>query len=203
MLPQQITPRNILRVLLAGFTLVILLLLAASVVGVRNIQSIQQNAADLVREQALSNRLIGELQHQEHSVSEVFSVLARDPESVDYEGIMSQLEEADRDIKRISAEGSSTPEKALWDRLQRASLAFSTEARRLLNDETAQTYATIDLFRDHEAFVSVVARLLAVEYGKVSADQSQIDIRSSRLLETYIVFVSTNLRLGIVFAIAT
>ena len=199
----QITQRNIIRVLLAGFALVILLLVAASVVGVRNIRLIQQNAAELVREQALSNRLIGDLQHQERSVSEVFSVLARDPESVDYQGIMSQLEEADREITRISTEGASTPEYALWDRLQRASLAFSAEARRLLNDETAETYATIDLFRDHEAFVSVVARLLGVEYGKVSAAQAQIDQRSSGLFQTSAIFASISLVLGVIFAIAT
>ena len=109
MLQGQITHRNIFRVLLGGFSLMILLLVAASVVGVRNIESIQRSAAELVHEQALSNRLIGELQHQERSVSDVFSVLARDPESVDYQGIMSQLDEADRDIKRISAEGESHP----------------------------------------------------------------------------------------------
>lgn len=203
MAQEQITQRNIFRVLLGGLSLMILLLVAASVVGVRNIHSIQSNAADLVHEQALSNRLIGELQDQERSVSDVFSVLARDPESVDYDGIMSQLDQADRDIKRISAQGESTPERPLWEGLQRASLDFSGEARRLLNDEAAETYATVDLFRDHEAFVSIVARLLAVEYGKVSAAQAQIDRRSSRLLETSIVFASTVLLLGLIFAIAT
>jgi signal transduction histidine kinase len=200
---QQITHRNILRVLLGGFGLVILLLLAASVVGVGNIRSIQRNAADLVREQAVSNRLIGELQHEERSLREVFSVLARDPESVDYAGIMAQLDEADRDIKRISAEGASTAERDLWMRLQQTSLTFSSEARALLNDETAETYATIDLFRDHEAFVSVVARLLAAEYGKVNAAQTQIDRRSSRLLEMSFVFALASLLLGVVFAVVT
>jgi signal transduction histidine kinase len=203
MAQEQITQRNIFRALLGGLSLMILLLVAASVVGVRNIQSIQSNAAELVHEQALSNRLIGELQDQERSVSDVFSVLARDPESVDYDGIMSQLDQADRDIKRISAQGESTPERPLWEGLQRASLDFSGEARRLLNDEAAETYATVDLFRDHEAFVSIVARLLAVEYGKVSTAQAQIDRRSSRLLETSIVFASTVLLLGLIFAIAT
>jgi signal transduction histidine kinase len=203
MLQQQITHRNIFRVLLGGFGLVILLLLAASVVGVGNIRSIQRNAADLVREQAVTNRLIGELQHQEHSVSEVFSVLARDPESVDYQGIMAQLDEADRDINRISGEGASTAERDLWARLQRASLAFSAQARALLNDETAESYATIDLFRDHEAFVSVVARLLAAEYGKVNAAQAQIDQRSSRLLEISFLFALASLLLGLVFAFVT
>jgi len=200
---QQITHRNILRVLLGGFGLVILLLLAASVVGVGNIRSIQRNAADLVREQAVSNRLIGELQHEERSLREVFSVLARDPESVDYAGIMAQLDEADRDIKRISAEGASTADRDLWMRLQQTSLAFSAEARALLNDEAAETYATIDLFRDHEAFVSVVARLLAAEYGKVNAAQAQIDRRSSRLLEMSFVFALASLLLGVVFAVVT
>ena len=164
----QITHQNIFRVLIAGFSLVILLLLAAAVVGVRNIRSIQENAANIVREEALTNRLISELQHQQTSLSEVFSVMARDPDSVDYDHIMKQLEEADRDMNRISAEGAQTAERDLWARLQRASQAFSAEARRLLSDENVSTYRTIEVFRDHEAFVSVIARLLAGEYAKVN-----------------------------------
>ena len=100
MLPRRITQQSIFRVLIAGFSLVILLLLAAAIVGVRNIQSIQQNAASIVREQSVTNRLIDELHSQQTALSEVFSVLARDPDSVDYEHIMAQLAEADRDIDR-------------------------------------------------------------------------------------------------------
>ena len=102
MLPRQITHQNIFRVLMAGFTLVIVLLVAAAIVGIRNIQSIQANANNLVREQSVTNRLIDELHSQQTTLSEVFSVLARDPDSVDYYKIMSQLDEADRDIARIS-----------------------------------------------------------------------------------------------------
>jgi signal transduction histidine kinase len=203
MLPEQITHQNIYRVLLGGFGLVILLLFTASVVGVENIRSIQGNAAELIREQAVTNRLIGELQHQQTTVSEVFSVLARDPDSVDYDHIMQQLEEADRDINRISTEGASTPERDLWRQLQPASLAFSSEARRLLNDDNAETYATIDLFRDHEGFVSIVARLLGAEYRKVSVAQAQIDRRSSHLLGTSIAFAGASVLLAVLFAIAT
>ena len=91
MRPQQITHQNIFRVLIAGFGLVIALLLAAALVGIRNIQSIQENAANIVREQAVTNRLISELEQQQTNLLDVFSVLARDPDSVDYEHIMSQL----------------------------------------------------------------------------------------------------------------
>ena len=201
--PRQITHQNIYRVLTAGFGLVIILLVAAALVGIRNIRLIQENAASIVREQAVTNGLIDELQHQQTSLSEVFSILARDPESVDYDHIMGQLDEADRDINRISAEGAQTPERALWARLKRASLAFSGEARMLLTDENVETYATIDLFRDHEAFVSVISRLIAAEYRKVSSAQAQINSRSSRLLDASFLFALASVALALIFAIVT
>jgi len=203
MLPGQITHQNIYRILIGGFALVILMLLTAALVGIRNIQSIQENASSLVREQAVTNRLIDELQQQQKTLTEVFSILARDPDSVDYDHITAQLAEADRDIGHISAEGGATAERALWGRLQQAALAFSGEARRLLNDENVESYATVELFRDHEAFVSVVARLIAAEYRKVSAAQAQIDRRSSRLLSASFLFAIASMMLALVFAIAT
>jgi signal transduction histidine kinase len=203
MVQHQITHQNVFRVLIAGFALVILLLLAAALVGVRNISAIRENAANIVREQAVTNRLIGELQHQQTSLSEVFSVMARDPDSVDYDHIMAQLDEADRDINRISAEGAQTAEHDLWARLQQASLAFSAEARRLLTNENTPTYRTIELFRAHEAFVSVIARLISAEYGKVSVAQGQIDRRSSRLWEASLLFASSSVLLALIFAVVT
>src|SRR3954469_5049494 len=200
---RQITPQNIFRVLLAGFGLVIILLLAAAIVGLRSVHSIQENAANLVREQAVTNRLIDELHSQQTSLSEVFSVLARDPDSVDYDNIMAQLDEADRDIDRISAEGAQTPEARLWTRLKTSSTSFAREARRLLTTENVETYASVELFRDHEAFVSVVARLLEVEYRKVSVAQAQIDRRSSQLLLQSAIFAGASVLLALVFAAVT
>src|ERR1043166_222113 len=65
MAPKQITRQRIFRVMIAGFALVILLLAAAAVVGIRNIRDIQSTARDLLREQSLSRRLIDELQSQQ------------------------------------------------------------------------------------------------------------------------------------------
>ncbi len=203
MVARQITPQKVFRVLAGGFTLVILLLLAAAFVAVRSVQSIQQNAADLVREQAVTNRLIDELHSQQTSLSEVFSVLARDPDSVDYDHIMAQLDEADRDIDRISAEGAQTSDARLWARLKTSSADFSKEARRLLTAENVETYASVELFRDHAAFTSVVARLLEAEYRKVNAAQAQIDQRSARLLAQSAMFAGLSVLLALVFAAVT
>ena len=141
MLPRPITHQNILRVLTVGFGLVIILLLAAAAVGIRNIQSIQANAAGLVRNQEVTNRLIGELHNQQTALAEVFSVLARDPDSIDYDGIMQQLSQADKDIDRICNEGAQTPERQLWQRLRETSTQFSTEARRILAQDTRRASA--------------------------------------------------------------
>ncbi len=203
MYARPITHQNIFRVLIAGFSLVILLLVAAAIVGIRNIRSIQGNAASLLREQSVTNRLIDELHSQQTSLSEVFSVLARDPDSVDYDRIMAQLDEADRDIDRISAEGAQTPERRLWARLKQSSMDFSHEARRLLTADNVETYASVDLFRDHEAFISVVARLIEADYRKVSAAQAQIDRLSSRLFSTSFLFASGSVLLALVFAVVT
>jgi signal transduction histidine kinase len=203
MFPRQITHQNIFRVLLAGFSLVTLLLAAAAIVGIRNIQSIQQNASSLVREQSLTNRLIDELHSQQTTLSEVFSVLARDPDSVDYYNIMRQLDEADRDIARISGEGSRTAERDLWQRLNRSSLDFSKEARRLLSIEDPETFSSIDLFRYHGAFASVVARLLEAEYRKLNAAQTQIEQRTSRLSDASLAFAAASVLLALIFAAVT
>ena len=200
MLPRRITQQRIYRVLITGFSLVIVLLLAAAIVGVRNIQSIQQNAASIVKEQSVTSRLIDELHSQQTTLSEVFSVLARDPDMVDYDHIMSQLEEADRDIERISAEGARTAEHDLWARLQRDSTDFSNEARRLLSADYPETFSSIDLFRFHGAFTSVVARLLEAEYRKVNAAQAQIDRRSLRLYDVSVVFALAAVALALIFA---
>jgi signal transduction histidine kinase len=203
MLPRRITHQNIFRVLMAGFTLVMVLLLAAAIVGIRNIQSIQENANSLVREQSLTNRLIDELHSQQTTLSEVFSVLARDPDSVDYSKIMSQLDEADRDIARISGDGARTADRDLWQRLNRSSLDFSREARRLLSIEEPETFSSIDLFRYHGAFASIVARLLEAEYRKLNAAQAQIERRTSHLRDISLLFAGTSVMLALVFAVFT
>lgn len=203
MLPRQITHQNIYRLLIAGFSLVILMLLAAASVGLRNIQSIQQSASNLVREQDTTRHLVDELRSREESLAEVFSILARDPDSVDSEAILSQLADADRDIDRISAEGAHTPQSALWTSLRETSAAFSGEARRILSDKNPASFASLDLFRDHEAFTAVVARLIESDYRNVSAAQAQIGHRSARLLETSALFASGGVLLALIFAALT
>lgn len=200
---KQITRQSIFRLLIAGFGLVILLLAAAAVVGIRSIQHIQETSKELLREQSVSRRLIDELQSQQTSLSEVFAVLARDPDSVDYYHIMAQLDEADRDIERIATEGENTAERNLWIRLRKSSGEFSHEARRLLSVEEPETFQSLDLFRYHGAFASVVARLLEAEYRKLNLAHAEIDRRTSELAKVSLGFAAAAVILALLFAVVT
>ena len=201
--PEEITQGNVRRVLVAGFALVIVLLVAAAVIGIRSIRSIQANAVSLVRQQSVTNRLIDELQRQQSSLAEVFAVLARDPDSVDADSILVQLDEADRQIGRIAAAGARTPQSTLWRRLEDASAAFSGEARRLLSIEEPESFASRDLFRRHEEFIAVVARLIEANYRKVLEAQTQIDERSQRLLRESLLLLGACLLLALAFTALT
>ena len=199
----EITHRSLLQVLIAGFSLVIVLLLAGAFIGIRNIHSIKDNAARLVQEQQVTNRLLEEVHRQQASLSEVFSILARDPDSVDYAKILAQLEQANQNIGLIVREGTQTPQRGLYDQLRQTSAAFSAEARRLLAVEEPESFSSQDLFRDHEAFISVVAKLIEASYHRAVAAQFQIDHRSERLVKESAAFLAACLALALVSTVLT
>jgi len=195
---RQVTHRSLLVVLITGFSLVILLLLTGAFIGIGNIHTIKENAARLVMEQQASNKLLEGVHRQQASLSGVFSILARDPDSVDYLKILSQLDEANQNIERIAAEGAQTPQRHLYDHLRQSSVAFSTEAQRLLSVDEPETFSSDDLFRDHEEFVSVVAKLIEASYRRAVAAQNQIDRRSERLIKQSAAFLAAFLVLAVV-----
>ena len=198
----EITQTKILRVLLAGFALVIALLAAAAFVGVRGTRSIQASAQSLVGREMNTNRLIDELQQQQASLSGIFAVMARDPDTVDLE-VLEQLDAAQRGLERIIAEGEQTPQRALWRRLRRAATAFQTEARRLLNEPEVETFASRELFRVHGEFVSVIGKLIEASYREVIAAQQEIEHRSERLLKDSLIFLGACFPLALAFTALT
>ena len=200
---RRVTQRSLLRVLIGGFSLVIVLLLAGAFVGIGNIHSIKENAARLVEEQQSTNRLLEEVHRQQASLSDVFSILARDPDSVDYIRILAELDAADRDIDRIATEGARTPQSNLYAQLRQTSAAFSGEARRLLAVEEPETFSSQALFRDHEAFTSVVAKLIEASYRRAVAAQNQIDQRSERLVKQSSIFLAAFLMLALLCTVLT
>lgn len=201
--PEQITRSSIVRLLTAGFALVLILLITAGTIGIRSIQAVKKNADNLVREQQVANRLIDEVQHQQVSLSEIFSLLARDPDSIDASRIVAQLDETDQNIHHIVTEGMNTSERTLWSQLEGASTAFSTEARRLVTAKDPETFASRDLFRRHEEVIAVIAKLIASGYRRVLAVQKQIEAQTAGVLRDSFVLLGACLLLAVISTVLT
>ncbi|MDQ6700288.1 MAG: histidine kinase [Acidobacteriota bacterium] len=203
MTSREITPDSITRVLVVGFSLVIVILLTAGYIGIRNIQSIKQNAASLVKEQRATTRLIGEIQQEQTTLSAVFYKLARDPDTVNYLQVLPQLDTIDQNMERIAEESQGTPQEKLWSKLNEASKAFSTEARKLLTVRRAPMLASRDLFRRHEQVISIISALVGNSFLKVTNAQYEIDVRSARLIKESIVLSALSLLLALVTTVLT
>jgi signal transduction histidine kinase len=165
-----------------GFSAVIVLLLAAGFIGVKNAQLIQENAGALARNELVTTRLIEELQREQATLNATFYKLSSVPELVDRDRVLAELDEADRAIGRLVEETSGGPQQQLWKGLNSAVLAFSLEARRLLAKRDVPGYSSRDMFRRHEEVTRLAARLIGSGYARAATSQAQIEQRSRRLV---------------------
>jgi signal transduction histidine kinase len=180
---RQVTGTTILKVMAVGFALVILLLVAAGFEGIQSIQSIQRSGTQLEEERSVTARLIEEIQGEQTALSAVFYKLSRDPQSVDRDAILADLDQTDQLLERMSTEVAGKPEEAQWRQLEKASSSFAAEARRLLGKEDSTTLLSRDLFHRHDQVISIVAKLIADANRSELEVQSQIGQRVKELLE--------------------
>lgn len=180
-MPGQITQHNIQRVLIVGFSLVILLLVAAGFVGVFNVQSIRLSATSLVTEQRVTTRLIDEIQREQSALSAVFHRLAHDPDTVDPDRILAQIDEADTAIQKTVASAEGTPEGALWRDLKRAAEGFSDEARSFIDQRPDEPGLTHKLVQEHDAVISITSKLISASYQRANVAEQRIETHSRDL----------------------
>jgi signal transduction histidine kinase len=200
---EPVTYKKIVQVLALGFSAVILLLMAAGFMGVKNAQLIQESTAQLVHSELVTTRLIDELQREQATINAVFFRLSRPSEQVDREHVLSQLDQADQAVARIVQEAAGTSQAKLWVGLSDAARAFSSEARRLLALHNVPSYWSRDLLRRHEEVTSIVAQLVSSNYSAAVAAQSRIEQRSARLVNDGFLLLGASLLLAGLCAVFT
>ena len=211
---REITQGSITRVLVVGFSLVIILLSFGGVVAIRNISSIQENAAKLVSEQSVTRRLIEGLEQEQSTLSAIFYTLTGDPDTADEEQIEKRLLDVQAQIHKMAEhpEGGFH-QRELWGDLEQSSTAFTAEARRLMSaastadhkslDKTTPDNASRDLFRRHEKVIEVISRLVALGFNHVSDAQAAIDKTSQGLAKESLSLLGASLALALICSIFT
>lgn len=168
--------QTVRRLLAAGFSLIILLLFADGFLGFHGMRSVRTAAAEMAEDQILQMGLIDEVQREQGSLSAVFYRLAGDPDLVDRDMLLRQIDESERNIRKIAASiPRDTAERPVWDRLESASRAFAVEARRLLSADDAPTLHSRELLRAHDEVLATVAQLIRLSHGKARRAKERIE----------------------------
>jgi signal transduction histidine kinase len=202
-LSRRITHRSIALVLVAGFALVTFLLLAAAGVAVQNNREIQSDASDLIREQALTARLMNQMRVEQTALNAVFYQLIRDPEDVDKGELIRQLETAGDSLGRLARNASSTPESKLWQQLDFSAQLFAAESKRLIMSDHVSDASIRDLFKLHEAVAKEVRDLAAASGTRAQTAESHITTQAQELMDRSILLLAGCFALAMLGALLT
>jgi len=203
MVSAQITERVIPSVLIAGFTLVIAALVGGGVVAIRNLDSIRDSAAELVRSQTMLTRLVDEIQREQENLNAVYYMLGQHPNQVDRAQVLKQIQEVESEIERVVKAASQQGDSAVWTELWVASRAFTEEARRLLSAPPHIRPKSEDLLRRHERVISLVAKLIDLSHAKSRAARQSIESLAAKLLRESAMFLGVGVILALLCAALT
>ena len=199
----EITRTAVMRVLVSGFTLVILLLLGAGFWGLQQIQSIQDNVENLEAIQAETAGLIDALADEQTALDAVLFRLSGNPQSLDREAILAQLDRTNQRISQMSSRASGSPDESLWRELQEVSTAFAVEAKRLLALDSEGTLLSRDLLLRHNQIAGIVSRLSESSHRNSLATQRQLRILTQRFVRNTSLLLGTCLLLALICSVFT
>ena len=200
---RAVTGGIIVRVLLGGFGLVILLLLAAGLLGVRNISSIRATATDLLEEQVRTSDLLDAVLREQRTITAIYENIARRPESLDRDQLLGQLVASDKDLADIVEAASDEPEQGLWKQLFSDASSFSDEARKILASESPVKEPSIRLLETHRQVLTLVDKLVEVESRRSKELQQRLEASSGSLLRQSSILLGGGLVLALLFAFVT
>lgn len=203
MLSKPITSGTIRRTLFLGFSLVILLLLAAAFIGVQSTHEIKGSAAGLVQERYVTTRLIDEIQREQGTLNAIFQNLSGQAGEINRVEILARLTAWEDEVRRIVDAARGTPEQQIWAEVGRASQQFAGEARHVLTQPRSGSIPSRDLLGYHNRVMSAIAELIAESYHKSEEARAQIEARSEELRRNSLILLGACLVLALACAALT
>jgi signal transduction histidine kinase len=195
--------RTLLRVLIAGFAVVIALLAAAAFIGVHNARSIAASTARLVDSQLTITRLLDEVEREQQALNIVFYRISRSPEDVDRDQVLAALDATGKQITALVEKARGGPDEQEWTALNRAVVDFTSEARQLLIGKKTPGVSSRDLFSRHEDVTAVVAHLADLSYARASGTRLEIEARTARIAEESALLIGGCVLVALLSAIVT
>lgn len=193
---------NVSLVLVAGFALVIVLLLTAGYLGIQAMEGAEEEAVDLQRQLQTSNRLIDDIQGQEASLGSLFYNLVGS-RSPGRDKLLSDLAPIEAGVRRTLDSALAREDGRRWSAVKVAFEDFLDEMRRALDLPQPTSKFPDSLFDSHERLVSELSLLVASNYeGSLRVQRQTID-HGRQLLRQAIIALGVALILAIATAAGT
>jgi len=201
---QRLTERPILRVLIVGFALVVILLGLAGAVAVSGTRAIEDDTADVVREQLLIARLLNDVQVEQNALASILHRISHAPESLGHEELLRSLNDADTALSRIADSAAVTPEAQLWRTLNEEVRRFSATLRDALeHDRLTEPELLSELFDEHDQVVRLEQEVLRISEGRIEQTERNIETESEQLGVRSRVLLGSSIVLALLCAIVT
>ena len=202
--PARITERIVLRVLVLGFALVVALLSLAGFVAVRSTRAIEDDAAQVGREQLAMARLLNDVQAGQNTMAAVLHQLAPGQDSINRAALLRDLESADRALEKVAVAATGSPEAPRWRDLDLAVRAFSRGVRGALERGPALRAAELGpLFNLHDNVVRIEQELLELSEKRMEATERRIETESRDLAANSRILLGACLILALLCAVIT
>lgn len=160
----------LLAVVIAGFSVLILMLAASVYIEVAAIRSTESGAARLVEGQRSTLRLIDEIWREEDSLSAVFYELAASPAPGNRTDLLTRLETLEGAIRRTIDAGLQSGDAELWAEVRSRVEQFIAEGRAVIK---ARKSPSLAFFRSHEALISSLGGLAAKSFDSAAQAQAR------------------------------
>jgi signal transduction histidine kinase len=181
--PLRATPRRILRMLAAGFLLVVLLLGFATYVALRESGAIQSNSAGLLAGHLQTARLIDALEAEQHRMDRLLFHLSQGRRRApSRESLLEEVAAIREAVGRAVAITPPTAARERWEELATVSQRFADAAAVLIQSPSPpREDALEELFSRHEHFVDLIGELVKEDAARSIEIEGRIE-RQSRLL---------------------
>ena len=198
--PSRITERSLLRILVAGFSLVILLLVAAGVIGLRNAHTMHQSIFRLSNEQRIATRLLEQVQLEQNTMSDVFFRLLRQSELAPEDPIFQGLDQFDDTVEQLRQQETLAENQTTWQDLIAATQSFSALARSLSQTSNRDTGALEMLFERHQRVQQLTEKLMLANSRSAMADERTIAAQANSMITISLSLLGACLALAILCA---
>src|SRR5262249_1188897 len=148
--------RYLLPVLMAGFALLLLLLLVSGWVAIDSMRFIESDASRFVSEQQAMSRLIGEVQSEEGNLSNVFYSLVAG-RNADPAHLLQRLDAPESAIGHTIGTGAAVSDSPHWNDVKPAAALFIAECRATIRSGRPPSDAFYDRHQDLLAAVADLA----------------------------------------------